>query len=119
MAHTICWFDLPVLDLERATNFYSHVLNAKLEIMSEMACAVFPHQDNDVGGCLYKDDDVKPSANGILVYFNVNGRLDAAILEVTKHGGQILKEKHAIGPYGIRAIILDSEGNRVALHSEP
>jgi hypothetical protein len=37
---------------------------------------------------------------------------------VTVHGGKIVQSKHAIGPFGIRAIILDTEGNRVALHSD-
>jgi predicted enzyme related to lactoylglutathione lyase len=53
-----------------------------------------------------------------MIYLNANGRLDDAIAAVAAHGGKILKPKHAIGPYGLRAVILDSEGNRVALHSD-
>jgi predicted enzyme related to lactoylglutathione lyase len=36
---------------------------------------------------------------------------------VVPHGGTVLNPSHAIGTHGFRAIILDSEGNRVALHS--
>ena len=46
-----------------------------------------------------------------------DGRLDDAIAAVTANGGNVLQAKHAIGPYGFRAILLDTEGNRVALHS--
>jgi uncharacterized protein len=53
-----------------------------------------------------------------MIYLNANGRLDDALAEVTVHGGKIVQFKHAIGPFGIRAIILDTEGNRVALHSD-
>lgn len=53
-----------------------------------------------------------------MIYLNANGRLDDALSEVTVHGGKIVQSKHAIGPFWIRAIILDTEGNRVALHSD-
>lgn len=48
-----------------------------------------------------------------MIYLNANGRLDDALSEVTVHGGKIVQSKHAIGPFWIRAIILDTEGNRV------
>ena len=53
-----------------------------------------------------------------MIYLNANGRLDEAIAAVLPNGGKVLKPRHAIGPYGSRAIILDSEGNRIALHSD-
>jgi predicted enzyme related to lactoylglutathione lyase len=53
-----------------------------------------------------------------MVYLNANGRLDDAIASVVANGGKVLQPKHPIGPFGFRAIILDSEGNRVALHSD-
>jgi hypothetical protein len=34
------------------------------------------------------------------------------------NGGKILNAKHQIGPYGFRAVIQDSEGNQIALHSK-
>ena len=52
-----------------------------------------------------------------MIYLNCDQRLDAAIAAAEKDGGKILKPKHQIGPHGFRAVILDSEGNRVALHS--
>ena len=55
---------------------------------------------------------------GVLVYMNVNGRIRNAVSQVEALGGKVLEPTHAIGPHGFRAIVLDSEGNRIALHSE-
>ena len=116
---TLCWFDLPVHDLERAIKFYEKVLNIilKKEVWGDMEMAVFPHKDTEIGGCLYKHSLDQPSDHGILVYFSVNGRMNLALEEAEKSGGKILKPRHPIGPFGYRAILLDTEGNRIALHS--
>jgi predicted enzyme related to lactoylglutathione lyase len=53
-----------------------------------------------------------------LLYFNCQGRLDEAVAAVGPNGGKVLQPKHPIGPYGFRAVVLDSEGNRIALHSK-
>ena len=54
---------------------------------------------------------------GVLVYMNVNGRIRDAVSRVEALGGKVVEPMHAIGPHGFRAIVLDSEGNRIALHS--
>jgi predicted enzyme related to lactoylglutathione lyase len=120
MANQIVWCDIPVLDLNRAIKFYSAVLGAavKREELPGMTIGVLPHNDGEVGGCLVNSTDNQPSDQGAMIYLNANGRLDEAIAVVVPHGGKVLKPKHAIGPYGSRAVILDSEGNRVALHSD-
>lgn len=120
MAHQIVWFDLPVLELDRAIKFYTAVLNVKIEREAHgpIAVGVFPHGGDDVSGCLHQVEGEKPSAHGALIYFNVQGRLDDAIAQAEKNGGKILKPKHQIGPWGSRAVVLDTEGNRVALHSK-
>jgi predicted enzyme related to lactoylglutathione lyase len=119
MANQIVWLDIPVLDLDRAIRFYSAVLGAPVrkEEFPGMAIGVLPHEANDVGGCLFQSKDERPSSSGPLVYLNAQGRLDQAIGAVEKHGGKVLQPKHQIGPHGYRAVVLDSEGNRVALHS--
>jgi hypothetical protein len=40
-----------------------------------------------------------------------------AVQQAERHGGKVLQPPHAIGPHGFRAVILDSDGNRLALHS--
>jgi len=118
--NTVVWMDIPVTDLKRATAFYAKLLDAKLasEKMGDTEFAVLPHAGESVSGCLTVSGDNKPSRNGPLIYLNVNGRLDEAVRIAGDSGGEILEPSHPIGPYGFRAIIVDSEGNRIALHSE-
>ena len=121
MKQTLVWFDVPVLDLDRAIKFYSAVLGAevKKETFGEMSLGMLPHEDGVTGGCLVQGaDDFKPSADGIMVYYNCNGRLKDAVAAVRANGGTVQKDVHPIGPYGFRAEVLDSEGNCIALHSE-
>ncbi len=120
MANQIVWADIPVKDLDRAIRFYSAVLGAPVEKeeFPGMTIGILPHQEGEVGGCLFKSEEEAPSSKGPLLYLNANGRLDQAIAAVGANGGKIVKPKHQIGPYGSRAVIQDSEGNRVALHSD-
>jgi uncharacterized protein len=119
--NTICWTDIPVTNLDRAIKFYSAVLKAdvkKEQMGPGFEFGLLPHFDDGVGGCLAVMKDNQPSQNRPLVYLSVEGRIDDAITQAREHGGKVLKEKEQIGPYGYRAIILDCEGNRIALHSQ-
>jgi predicted enzyme related to lactoylglutathione lyase len=79
---------------------------------------ILPHNDGEVGGCLLPSSEERRSDGGVMIYLNANGRLDDALAAVAANGGKIVQGKHPIGPFGFRAIVLDSEGNRVALHSD-
>ncbi len=116
MANRIVWFDVPASDLERAMNFYSKVLD--VEINEEFpGVAVMSHDEGEIGGCVFKSEEIQPSDQGTLLYFNVDGRLDAAVAAVEECGGTIKEPRHPIGEFGHRALVIDSEGNRIALHS--
>jgi uncharacterized protein len=119
MANHIVWVDIPVLKLDRAIRFYSAVMGAEVQKLEYpgMTIGSFPHKDGESAGCLYTSDTVKPSADGPLVYLNVHGRLDEAVEAVEPSGGKIVEPVHPIGPFGFRAVVLDTEGNRIALHS--
>lgn len=123
MANQVVWFDMPVENLDRAMRFYSAVLGRPCEKqeMPGLTFAVLSHAEKDeVSGCLTPmkamDVDAAPR-KGALLYFNCEGRLDQAIAAVEPNGGKVLQPRHQIGPYGFRAVVLDSEGNRIALHS--
>jgi len=120
MANQIVWCDIPVLDLDRAIKFYSAVLGqeVKMHDFPGMKMGVLPHRDGEVGACLFTGAEGKPAQTGVLIYLNATGRLDEAIAAVERNGGKIIQPKHPIGPFGFRAIVVDSEGNRVALHSD-
>ncbi|HBN90279.1 VOC family protein [Rheinheimera aquimaris] len=112
------WFDIPVAELKRAADFYSAMLAVKVDIFSEagFSFAVIEHSDGN-GGCLVPNPaDI--SNKGVMLYLNVNGRIQDAVAKVNLHGGKVLQAVHAIGPHGFRAVVIDSEGNRVVLHSE-
>jgi len=119
MANQIVWCDIPVKDLDRAILFYSAVLGQTVakHSMEGMTFGLLPDADSGVSGCLVVGAKHTPSTDGPMIYLNCAKRLDAAIGTVEKNGGKILKPKHQIGPHGFRAVIFDSEGNRVALHS--
>lgn len=119
MANTIVWFEIPVRNLESATNFYSKVLNKPLQITTEhgFKMTIFPHEDCDVGGCLYEEQNAN-AHSGLLVYFDVNTRIHDAVDEAVKHGGKLVEDITPIGPWGFRAIVLDCCGNKVALHAK-
>jgi predicted enzyme related to lactoylglutathione lyase len=118
MSNAIVWCDIPVKDLDRAIKFYSDVLGQKVskETFGEMSFGLLPHANGGVSGCLILN--ATPCADGPMIYLNCDQQLDAAIAAVEKNGGKILQPKHQIGPHGFRAIVLDSEGNRIALHSK-
>jgi hypothetical protein len=117
--NTICWADIPVTNLDRAIKFYSKVLGSevKKEAFGDMHFGLLPHYENNVAGCLIVGKGFEPSQTGPTLYFSVEGRLDDAIVQTREQGGKVLQEKHQIGPHGFRAIVVDSEGNRIALHS--
>ena len=108
---------MPASDLERAINFYSNVLD--VEIKEEFpGVAVMSHDQGEVSGCIFKSEEIQPTDHGALLYFNVNGRLDDAVSAAAACGGVIREPRHSIGDFGHRALVIDSEGNRIALHSE-
>jgi uncharacterized protein len=120
MANQVVWVDIPVIDLDRAITFYAAVLNGEVarQEFGAMKFALLPHAEDSVSGCLVVMNDNAPSNQGILVYFNAQGRLDEAVAAVTANGGKVILPPHQIGPHGFRSVVLDSEGNRIALHSK-
>jgi predicted enzyme related to lactoylglutathione lyase len=112
------WMDIPVADLERAAAFYRGVLGIKVDVdeFQGFRFGIFEHGQGN-GGCLVPGGGEMSSNGGILVYMNVNGRIRDAEKKVAELGGKVVQSTHAIGPHGFRALVIDSEGNRIALHS--
>jgi predicted enzyme related to lactoylglutathione lyase len=118
MRDVLNWFEIPVTDIERAAKFYGLIFGMTLEIQrgADFASVVFPH-NGGVGGGLVAGDGYVPNAHGPLIYLNANPDLNVMLGRVKAAGGQVIKAKTDIGENGFFALILDSEGNRVALHS--
>lgn len=124
--NAISWFELPAIDLDRAQKFYETIFGFSLipVDMPGIQMRMFPIQDpqNGVGGALCKTDGFhKPSATeGTLVYLNANPDVERVLDKVEGAGGTIIVPKTEISPdHGYMAVFIDSEGNRVALHSIP
>jgi predicted enzyme related to lactoylglutathione lyase len=112
------WFDIPVADLDRAAAIYRAVLAIEVQKQESDGFAFsFLAHDEGNGGCLVPGAEQISSTGGILVYLNVDGRIRDAVAQVERRGGIVKEPIHSIGPHGFRAVVLDSEGNRIALHS--
>jgi hypothetical protein len=121
MNKPISWFEIPALDLDRASAFYEEILAVTLNRgdMGPASLAVFPYdRDNATGGCLMTGPGLTPSANGAIVYLDAGPSLDATLARVASAGGSIALPRTELPPgMGAFAQILDTEGNRVGLHS--
>jgi predicted enzyme related to lactoylglutathione lyase len=118
--NAINWFELFVSDFERARGFYERTLATPLEIIEGMGgrMALFPHApESGVGGCLSDSAEQQSGIGGTRVYLNVEGQLDNVVNRVPAAGGVIIQGKMSIAPHGFIAVIKDSEGNEVGLHS--
>lgn len=122
--NVISWFEIIASDFDRAVTFYEKILGMQAKSMQRMEfgggmMAFFPHeQGKGVGGAIWKDDGKsQPSDQGTRVYLNVEGEMEAVLSRVTSAGGKIVMPRTNIDPHGHIAIIHDSEGNVVGLHS--
>ena len=124
MNSAISWFEIGTTDLSRATTFYENIFGITLipMDMGNIKMRMFPIEDmdNGVGGALVDSAGFhKPSAtDGPLIYLNANPDLQQVLDKVENAGGKIILPKTEITPeYGFMAVILDTEGNRIGLHS--
>lgn len=121
MDNPICWFELPVVELERATRFYETVLGISLrrESCGGHPMAIFPYTEPQPSGALVQMPQLAPRDNGTLVYLNGGEDLNLALGRVAAAGGEVVMEKTDIGKdIGHIALFIDSEGNRVGLYSK-
>lgn len=119
-ANAITWFEIPVTNLTRASQFYTAVIQQELkkEQFGPHELRTFPYQQPGVGGCLMQGAAYQPSAQGAVVYLPVTDSMDAALLRTTRAGGRVaLARTELPGDMGCYAHIIDTEGNRVGLHA--
>jgi len=124
--NAISWFEIPATDLARAQIFYETIFGIKLTPLDlpNIKMRMFPLEDpmSGVGGAIcLAGDFYKPSAtDGPLIYLNGNPDVQNILNKVESAGGKIMVPKTQISPeYGHMAVFIDTEGNRIALHSIP
>jgi uncharacterized protein len=126
MKNAISWFEIPTTDIDRAQKFYETIFGIKMMPMElpNIKMRMFPLDNpmDGVGGTLVDSGGFhKPSAtDGPLIYLNGNPDVQNVLDKVEAAGGKITVPKTEISPdYGFMAVFLDTEGNRIALHSVP
>ncbi len=114
--NTVLWLDIAVMDLDRAINFYQCVLaTSARDSRPAHASATLQLSPQGSGITLIATDNI--SSGTVTPYLNCHTRLEQALSQVIQNGGTVLQGKHSMEPFGFRAVILDTEGNRLALHS--
>ena len=122
-SNSLNWFEIPATDIKRAKSFYEGIFGIKMEDMDMpgMEMAAFPYEPGTgkASGALIKSEMHTPSKDGALVYLNANPDMSGVISNIEKAGGKVVMPKTQISPeIGFMAFFIDSEGNRVALHSQ-
>jgi predicted enzyme related to lactoylglutathione lyase len=124
MNNPVGWFEIYVNDMARAKAFYQGMLGVTLTRLespdgdSSLEMWAFPMHDGSYGasGTLAKMPGMVAGGNSTLVYFSCT---DCAVeaARVAQHGGRLEQPKTSLGPYGFMALVVDTEGNRIGLHS--
>jgi hypothetical protein len=120
MTNSINWFEIPVKDFNRAKKFYEAVYGAEVQEMPhpDFKYGVLPcDMQNGVGGGIVQGEGFEPSDKGALVYLNGGNDLSVPLSKVEAAGGRIVLPKTPIGENGFMAHFIDTEGNKIALHS--
>jgi predicted enzyme related to lactoylglutathione lyase len=121
--HAINWFEIPVADFDRAKKFYETIFEYQMpeNMMGEarMGFLLYNFQEGGRGGAIVHQPHFHtPAVNGTLVYLNCDPDLQKVADRVENAGGKVTKQKTEVAPgLGFWALIEDTEGNRVALHS--
>jgi predicted enzyme related to lactoylglutathione lyase len=123
-SNSVGWFEIPVTNMERAMKFYETILDIKLSRnqMGPLDMAWFPWVEEgkgSAGSLVCQPEYYKPSMDGVLIYLTTqDGDLSVELNRVEKAGGKVIRHKTLIAEdYGYMAIFIDTEGNRIALHS--
>ncbi len=125
MNHNVVgWVEIPVSNMERAIAFYKAVFGFEIDrnMLGALDMGWFPfvHDGIGAGGSLvYAPEHYVPSEHGVLVYFTApSGDMDIELKKAESAGGKVVVPKKLIAPgFGYMAVITDSEGNRIALHT--
>ena len=114
MKSFISIFEIPATDISRAVDFYQAILDINIE----MQMGIFPFEGQMVTGVIMKAEGYKPSEDGVTIYLNGGDNLQIILDKVEENDGKIIvpKSPHA-DESGYYAIFLDSEGNKIGLHS--
>lgn len=116
------WFEIPVTDMDRAKKFYEAVFQIEIQVQNFQGFHMgwFPFAEDKPGasGSLVMHEGYEPNdSKGVLIYFSASD-ISTELHRVEEAGGQVLQARTLISEdVGYMGLFLDSEGNRIALHS--
>lgn len=120
MKNLVSIIEIPVADLSRAISFYQTILGISIEKMEMdgVQMGILPSDGETVNVVLAKGNDYKPATDGALIYLNAGNDLQPALDRIEQNGGKVIVPKTAISPeMGFFALFIDTEGNKLGLHS--
>lgn len=122
--NVVNWFEIPVLDTERAKKFYETLFDIEMQStkMNGMEMIFFPMDpqmsSGKVSGALVKGEHMVPSKAGVLIYLNANPSIQLIEDKIEPAGGKVVQPKMLINDeIGYLTFFIDTEGNRLALHA--
>lgn len=119
-ANYLAWFEIPAINFQQAVNFYNHIYGIEMEIFSSpgQTMAFFPLDETGIGGAVVSGPGSNPGEQGPLLYLSGGNDLNHMLGKIEQAGGRIIMPKTKINnDGGYFAIFIDSEGNKLALHS--
>lgn len=120
MNNLISIVEISTSDFSRAVKFYQTILGVSIEEvdMDGTQMGVLPNEEGTVNLCLVKGNDYKPTTDGAVIYLNAGNDLQPMLDKVEQNGGQVIVPKTEISPeMGFFALFIDTEGNKLGLHS--
>ncbi|MGH2564096.1 MAG: VOC family protein [Ginsengibacter sp.] len=125
MRNAIYWVEIPAKNFDRATQFYETIFGIKMipVAMPRGKYAIFPVDPTALGAgsAIVEGKGYEPSEKGAIIYLDRgDDDLTLPLSKVEKAGGKIILEKMkngSNGEFGFIAQFIDTEGNRVGLHS--
>lgn len=120
MQNLINWFEIPATNFNRAVSFYKAILDLKIEEaeMFGSKMGFFPTDGKNVSGAIVQGEDYKPSTDGVVAYLNGGNDLQEILNKVENNKGQVIVPKTQISPeMGYFGMFIDTEGNKMAVHS--
>lgn len=115
----VSWFEIPAIDFQQAVDFYNQIFGIQMtENSTKIHQMAFFPVTSGIGGAVIKGPGSIPSDKGPLIYLNGGKDLNNVLNKVEKAGGRIIMPKTLISKEdGFFAIFIDSQGNKLALHS--
>lgn len=112
--------EIPATEISRAIDFYQSILEIEIEKMDfpGIQMGLFPTEEQNVVGVLMQGEGCTPSSDGVTIYLDGGDNLQVVLNKVEKNGGTIIvpKTPHA-DESGYFALFIDTEGNKLGLHS--